>query len=501
MTGGDDLVEVPEYALGEERIAFGLTAPQLAILVAAGLLVAALNLLPLWAPLKVLLILAVAGPPAVAAVLTIRGEPAYRWSLRAVRYWRSPKLWRPAVVTPEPEQIASKPAVSGDVEDADDRARDAGPMVREVNTSDRLETGEVRSGTDNAGTATSTLAAPSPPLSPAPRGPSAPEERGGMDGSKVIRLHPEQLDPTEVEPDLAPTGEQQTPSPPLPYVFPLPRLVCLLSFAGGVGKTTLAVELATYLAAHAGSRGADDKPHPVEVLLIDAGRLAPAVGLRLGLSARSLSEAWRWVDRGKAAAVAETIRPVREHLSLLTIPPDPTFLGDEPGGPPEAEFTSSHAAVLVDAARHAGAVLAIADLGTRLEPGHVRLIEEAELVVGVVRPTVESLPDLYRLSEWLRRAHVGRKLAFAANQCADDSEVRTIAREVGAPLVGTIPASSALALAGERGEAGWPQDPLLAASLERLAGALWPMGARSQRRVGIARLAWSRLGAFMRRSG
>ena len=131
----------------------------------------------------------------------------------------------------------------------------------------------------------------------------------------------------------------------------------------------------------------------------------------------------------------------------------------------------------------------------------MRLIEQAELVIGVVRPTVESLPDLYRLSEWLRRAGVGRKLAFAANQCADDGEVRTIAREVGAPLLGTIPASSALALAGERGEAGWPQDPLLAAGLERLAGALWPMGTRAQPARRHCAAGLSRLGACMRRSG
>jgi integral membrane sensor domain MASE1 len=79
--------------------------------------------------------------------------------------------------------------------------------------------------------------------------------------------------------------------------------------------------------------------------------------------------------------------------------------------------------------------------------------------------------------------------------------VQTIAREVGAPLLGTIPTSYALALAGERGEAGWPQDPLLATALERLAGALWPMAARSRARASIARLALSRLGSLMRRPG
>jgi hypothetical protein len=263
----------------------------------------------------------------------------------------------------------------------------------------------------------------------------------------------------------------------------------------------VAVELATYLAANAQYRSADDHAHPLEVLVIDAARLTPAVGLRLGLSARALAEAWRWVDRRDAEAVAGTIRKVHDSLSLLTVPPDPSFLSAEPGRRPEAEFSSSQADAIVDAAKRAGAVLAIADLGTRLEPGHVRLIELAELIVGIVRPTVESLPDLYRLSEWLRRVGVGRKMAFAANQCADDGEVRAISREVDVPLVGAIPPSEALALAGERGEPAWPRDAQLTAALEHLAGALWPMGVRAQAKRGLARMAIGRLGSLIRRSG
>ena len=189
----------------------------------------------------------------------------------------------------------------------------------------------------------------------------------------MVRLHPEQPDPTGVDSDLASLGEvQQPPSPPLPYVFPIPRLVCLLSFAGGVGKTSLAVELATYLAAKARYRDADERAHAVEVLLIDASRLAPAVGLRLGLSPRTLSEAWRWVDRHEASAVAGTIRPVRDHLSLLSLAPAANHLAAEPSWLPEVEFTPGAAAAVIEAARWAGSILAIADLGTRIEAGHAR---------------------------------------------------------------------------------------------------------------------------------
>ena len=487
----DDLVEVPENALIEERIAFGLTAPQLGIAAVAGLAAAALNLLPLWAVAKVLLILLVAGSLALAAVLSIRGEPAYRWLLRALGYWRAPKVWHASVLDVA-DRAASKRLVSGDMED------DAtGLAVPAVTTISEAESSLVHIRADNDLAASALAASSAPAALPATES-SVLEEQGAMDG-KLIRLPIGEVDLSEFDSDdSASNGEQ---SPPLPYVLRLPRLVCLLSFAGGVGKTALAVELASYLAATARYRSADNQEHPVRVLVVDAARLAPAAGLRLGLSARALSEAWRWVDRTDAAAVASTIRRVSDHLSLLTLPPDPSFLAAEPGAPPEARFEAREANAIVEAARRSGAVLIIADLGTRLEPGHVRLIELAELSVGVVRPTVESLPDLYRLSEWLRRLGTGHKLAYAANLCPDDREVASIAREVDVPLLAAIAPSAALAAGGERGEPAWPHDQVLADELGRLAGALWPMQRRSTRQPGLARLALGRLGAVLRRSG
>lgn len=502
MSERDELVSVPEYALGEERIAFGLTAVQLAILVAAGLLVAALNLLPLWPPLRLGLIVLLAGPPAAAAVLRYRDAPAYVWLLRLIRFRRSSRSWQPRIVDAAAE-AASKRLVSSDVEDVlmvmpGPRTNDAAPVPAGT-TFDVVEGGAERSGADNEPAAAVEVAAPSAPQVPAAPG-TAVTPGEPMDG-KIIRLWPEQPDRPELDSELAPPGDDVEASPPpLPYVFPLPRLVCLVSFAGGVGKTALAIEVATYLAAHARYRSGDASAHAIEVLLVDAARLAPALGLRLGLAARSLAEAWRWVDRDDPGAVAATVRPLGTHLSLLTLPPDPTFTGGEPGAPPEAAFSAGAADVTIDAARRAGAVLAIADLGTRLEAGHVRLIEQAELVIGVVRPTVESLPDVYRLSEWLRRLGAGRKLAIAANGCADPGEVAAICREVDVPLLGALPSSPALAAAGERGSAGWPADADLAAALAPLAGALWPLSLRAEPSASPMRLAMTRLGRALRRS-
>ena len=67
------------------------------------------------------------------------------------------------------------------------------------------------------------------------------------------------------------------------------RVIAVLSFAGGVGKTTLAVEIATLVAARARIRSMEGTEQAVRVLVLDAARTASAVGLRLGLDPAALS--------------------------------------------------------------------------------------------------------------------------------------------------------------------------------------------------------------------
>ena len=75
----------------------------------------------------------------------------------------------------------------------------------------------------------------------------------------------------------------------IPHVLPTMRVVAVAGFAGGVGRTTIAAEVATLVGAHARIRGLDGAESAVRVLLLDAARLTSAVGLRLGLSPAALS--------------------------------------------------------------------------------------------------------------------------------------------------------------------------------------------------------------------
>ncbi len=471
----DGLVEVPENAMVEERIALGLTAPQLAIVTGAVLLAAALNLAPLWVPLKVLLMLLVPGPVVVAAVLSIRGEPAYRWLLWAAQYWRSPKVWRAEIVDDTSAEV-SKRLVSGGVVDHDHESAEQEAAVHRSTTIEPNELSAVESGADNGSAATRVLAAPSQPPPPAAHRSSMPEESDPMDGTPVrLRL----IEPGESEPvpdEDHPREEPERP-PSVPFVLPGPRLVCLLSFVGGVGKTTLAVETATYIANRARYRTADGETLPVRVLLIDAARMSAAVGLRLGIGADDLSKAWTYRDWSAPDAALDARVRSRHGVDLITLPPHPQLAGIEHATAEDGadEFRAPEANSLLEAARMGGYQLVVADLGSVLEDGHRVLLGEAAVVVGVVRPTLESLPDVLRVARHLRNIGFARKLVIVANQCDDDTELRRFASEADVPLVAALPPSPLFVTAANRQEPAWQLDSQLAAALLPVARTIWPL--------------------------
>ena len=98
------LVEVPENAVRDEPIAFGLTAVQLGICALAVVVAAILNVLPIWEPIRLVLVVLGAGPIALAAALPVRGEPAYRWIVRGVRYRRDSRCWNATLESPDKSQ-------------------------------------------------------------------------------------------------------------------------------------------------------------------------------------------------------------------------------------------------------------------------------------------------------------------------------------------------------------------------------------------------------------
>ena len=283
------------------------------------------------------------------------------------------------------------------------------------------------------------------------------------------------------ETDEPPGSDDRPPVPTLPDGPSLPhllrglRLVCFLSFAGGVGKTTLAVETASLVGSIGRYVAGDGSEAPVRVLLIDAARFAPAAAIRLGVPPAALASAWAPDAWREADAARRFVVGTRHGVEVLTLPPHPRMSGfDTVFESRDNEFGALGAQTLLDAAHASDVALVVADLGSAIDEGHRYLIEQADLVLGVVRPTTESLADAYRLAAMVRGLHMGRKLALVANQADDDREAAQIARDAGLDLVAVIPRDQAFDRAAESGEPAWRQKPELRAALMPLSRIVWP---------------------------
>ena len=143
--------------------------------------------------------------------------------------------------------------------------------------------------------------------------------------------------------------------------------------------------------------------------------------------------------------------------------------------PGQPAFGVLEADALLEGAQRAGYHLVVADLGSVLEDGHRQLIDQSDLVLGIIRPTLESLPDIFRLASVLRAQGMGRKLGLIANAADDDTEIRRLAHEVDVPLLGRIPPDPAFTTAADRGEPAWSFSSSLAGPIADAARAAWPL--------------------------
>jgi Mrp family chromosome partitioning ATPase len=432
------LVDVPENALRDEPIAFGLTGVQLGICGLAVLVAAVLNLLPIWEPIRLIVVIVGAGPVFVAAALPIRGEPAYRWVARAVRYRRRTRVWRAENQAPDKSQL------SGGQHDV---APDAESGSEPNTPFDQLGSSAM-TGNDEPDRCSRALRA---------------QEQAAMQNQRP-RLR--------VVNDRAALDEpgQLAAHEPVPHLLGRLHIVCFMSFAGGVGKTTLAVEAATLVGSRARYRTLDGEVRPLRVLLLDAARTNPAAALRLGLDAETISKLLTRYDWPDPVTFEKRVVETRFGVTLLTLPQLP-MQGLGPG----LAFGPIEAAAILDAAEQAGFQLVVADLGAQLEEGHRHVIGQAGIVLGVVTPRIEALPDVLRITSYVRALGAGRKLGFVANQASDEGSLPALADGEQVPIVATIPSLEAFDAAGDRGAPAWTDDPEVDQVLQPLATAAWSL--------------------------
>jgi MinD-like ATPase involved in chromosome partitioning or flagellar assembly len=416
------LVEVPENAIRDEPIAFGLTGVQLGICGLAVLVGAILNLLPIWEPIRLVLVVVGAGPVFVAAALPIRGEPAYRWLVRAARHRRGRPVWQAELLVPDKSQL---------------------------------------SGLDETGR----IDVPEPAMSEPPV-PLAAEER---EAPPEIPAAPPAGPRLRVVGSGRPEDEPEPPAP-VPHLLGRLHVVCFMSFAGGVGKTTLAVEAASLVGSRARYRTLGGEVRPLRVLLLDASRANPAAALRLGIDPDTVSRLLTRYDWPDSVTFEKRAVETRFGVTLMTLPQVPMQ-----GLGPELPFGPIEAASILDAAEQSGFQLVVVDLGTQLEEGHRHLISQAATVLGVVTPRVEALPDVLRITSYVRAVGAGRKLGFVANRATDDGPLPALADEEQVPIVATIPSLEAFDAAGDRGVPAWTDSSEVEAALRPLATATWSL--------------------------
>jgi MinD-like ATPase involved in chromosome partitioning or flagellar assembly len=419
------LVEVPENAIRDEPVAFGLTPIQLGICALAVIVGAILNLLPVWEPIRILLVLVGAAPIGLAATLPVRGEPAYRWLVRAVRHLRGRRTWEAVL------EARDKAQISGLDETATIGAPELAPE-----------------------------AMPEPSLSLAAQQREAPADRPAAPPVPHLRV---------VRPAHEGVDETST-ADPVPHVVGGLQIACLLSFAGGVGKTTLAVEMGSLVGSRARYRTLEGEERSVRVLVVDAARSTPACHLRLGVDASTVSRLLTRYDWPDAVTFDGRVVDTPFGVSLLPLPQLPLQgLGPElPFGPIEAD-------AILEAAERAGFQVVVVDLGSQIEDGHRHLMAQATAVLGVVTPRIEALSDVLRITSYVRAVGAGRKLGLVANFASDVGQLPILADEEQVPIVATVPRGDAFMIAGDRGIPAWRDSRDVEAAILRLAAAVWPL--------------------------
>ena len=198
------------------------------------------------------------------------------------------------------------------------------------------------------------------------------------------------------------------------------RVVAVFNAKGGVGKTTIATNLAAALVLRRSKR----------VLLVDADTVTGHVATSLGLDQIvTLADAWR---EGTAAdptrALADVAAAHPSGLSVVSLTSSP--LGVEVLEP-------ARVAAAIDAARTQAEIIVV-DLPPSHSPLNRAIFELADRILVPVTPDVPALRAAVQLREVAEQLKIGSRLALVVNRANSGVSVPDIERTVGLPAVACI---------------------------------------------------------------
>jgi len=188
-----------------------------------------------------------------------------------------------------------------------------------------------------------------------------------------------------------------------------PRRMAFFSFKGGVGRTTLSLELASLLSARSHLR----------VALLDGDVTCPAVATRLGIPLRP----------GDGLQI-EPPRRVLHRTGVQVLPWLEHSLCEDRDGSTLARLVESLDADDFDAV--------VIDAGRDLTPAVCAALALSDDVFVVITPTITGVADAYRSVAALRCLGLHDRLALIVNRARDGVDLAETITDLGVPVAAEI---------------------------------------------------------------
>lgn len=209
-------------------------------------------------------------------------------------------------------------------------------------------------------------------------------------------------------------------SAPITVWGPRAQVLVVFNPKGGVGKTTVATNLAATLQLN----------HAQRVLLVDADTVTGHVSSSLGLEqVRTLADAWR--DEA-AGAPAETLTEVAgTHASGMRV----LVLTDSPLNTQVLDPERVAAAIMQS---RTGYDFIIVDLHPSYSELNLSIFGTADRIIAPVTPDIPALRAAVQLKEVATELGVDDRLAMIVNRANSGVSVADMERTVGLPALATV---------------------------------------------------------------
>ncbi|HEV3231820.1 MAG TPA: PrgI family protein [Candidatus Dormibacteraeota bacterium] len=473
---------VPQGLDIEDRLAFGLTAPHLAYLVLALLSAYAVVGAPTPELLRYPAAMLIGGCGVALAWGRFAGRPLDQWAWLWLRFHLRPRR------SPDAPRVVGDGGAPGGGGSTTRRAPARNTEIHSAPIRNAplglAHTGSAHTGSARTGSApTGSAPRRSSPMHSSPADGDTAPPSGTVTGRdqatpagdfrdrdedtpRIIRLpgtEAAQANPARPDNEASPAPHGHIPAP----VFMAgTQRIAFFSLKGGVGKTTLAVETAAYLARHGRWRDSPSAPErPLQVAVLDLDMQSANVSMRLGLTHPTI---WDLVvDPEPGAEEIETclVRHDRSGLRALLGPPKSVSTADG------RALAITRVARVLSHLDDAGCHLVLMDLGSEVNELTTYAMEAAQRIYYVITPTASSVQDAYRGVEVLRRMGQRRKLRIVLNQARGSFDTGEMMADLGLRLDARVKRDEAFVEAETRHQ---PACLGGATAIAELAAAIYP---------------------------